>query len=464
MSLVSQALDNDQAALNVVANNVANASTTGYTEETPAWQQNSTVTINGVSYGQGSTMTGPQSQRDTILNQRLNQQQQDYSGSTTRLAALNSIQDVFTPASSSSSDAGNIGTDLTSFFSSFSALEAAPTTQSLREKVLSSATTLASDISSAAGSLETQKTSLDQEAVGVVTQINALTTSIASLNQQIMQSDPSGTDAGTLEDQRQQDLANLSKLIGVDQVSTANNGLELTTSSGQVLVSNSNSYQLTTGTVNGVTDIFSNGVDITSDVASGGGSLGGYLTARDTDVTGAISSLDQLAYSVSTQVNSLNNAGQDLDGDTVNAGNIFNAPTTVSGSALAMSVTMTDPNHIAAASSTAGTGDNTNATAMADLANQSIVNGATPADYYSSFVSTLGATVTTVQTENTAQSASVTQLQTQVDSISSVNLNDEASSLTTMERAYQAASQMYSILNNLMSSALNLGTETTVSG
>jgi flagellar hook-associated protein 1 FlgK len=38
-NLMSGALDADQAALNVVANNVANANTPGYTEETPDWQQ-----------------------------------------------------------------------------------------------------------------------------------------------------------------------------------------------------------------------------------------------------------------------------------------------------------------------------------------------------------------------------------------------------------------------------------------
>jgi flagellar hook-associated protein 1 FlgK len=92
------------------------------------------------------------------------------------------------------------------------------------------------------------------------------------------------------------------------------------------------------------------------------------------------------------------------------------------------------------------------------------VNGQTPTNYYSSFVSTLGSTVSAVQTQNTAQTASVSQMQSQVNSQSSVNLNDEASSLTTLERSYQAASQVFSILNNVLSSALNLGTETTVSG
>jgi flagellar hook-associated protein 1 FlgK len=461
LSLMTQALDSDQAALNVTSNNVANASTTGYTEETPTWQENSSVVISGISYGQGATMTGATSQRDTVLQERLNQQQQLASASSTRLTALDSVQAVFTPSSGTSTTTGDIGTDLTSFFSSFSSLESSPTSNSLREKVLSSASTLASDVSSAASSLESQRSALDQEASGVVSQVNALTTSIAQLNQQI-QATGTSTD-NSLEDQRQNDLAKLSTLVGVNQVSTGNDGMQITTTSGQLLVSGDSSYQLTTGMSGGVTHIYSGTTDITSGLASGGGQLGGYLTARDTDIPNTLSSLDQLAYSVSTQVNTLNNAGTDQAGDTSNAGDIFSAPTQVSGSALSMSVVMTDPDHIAAASSTAGTGDNSNAIAMAALASQTIVSGQTPTNYYSDFVSTLGSTVSNVETENTAQTASVTQLQTHVDSISAVNLNDEASSLTTMERSYQAAAQVFSTLNTLMAQAINIGTETTVS-
>jgi flagellar hook-associated protein 1 FlgK len=90
-------------------------------------------------------------------------------------------------------------------------------------------------------------------------------------------------------------------------------------------------------------------------------------------------------------------------------------------------------------------------------------NGQTPTDYYSNFVSTLGSTVSSVQTENTAQNASVTQLQTQNSALSSVNLDDEASSMSTLERSYQAASQVFTMLNTIMASALNLGEQATVS-
>jgi len=619
LSLTTGALDADQAALSVVANNVANANTTGYTVETPDWQQNQPISVGGIQVGDGVRETGATSQRDRVLEERLDQQQQLASASSSRLTALNSMQALFTPDSgSSSSTAGDIGSDITSFFDSFSSLESDPTDNALREQVLSSASTLAGDISSAANSLNTQGAALDQDASGVVSQVNALTGAIAQLNLQIQSTSPDA-DAGTLEDQRQQDLSQLSQLIGINQVTTENNGLSITTTSGQLLVSEGQNFQLSTGTVNGATDFFLGGADITSELATGGGQLGGDLTARNVDIPGALSSLDQLAYSISTSVNAQNNSGTDLDGVTGTVANplyIFNEPATVAGSAANMSVIMTDPNQIAAAGAGSGTGDNSNAVAMANFAKEPLagpttsfsltenldsttpVNGTTtgnvqvydtlgkthvatvtytqkgantwgysvalpaaafasgvstpvtgtmtfnpvtgnlaqiqptgaanpetvgtaggdvssiplgftgladgaanlnigwkllaangtsiinqsaaasaqtgqsqngfagnqtPINYYSNFVSTLGATVSEVQTENTAQNASVTQLQTQNNALSSVNLNDEAAAMSTLESSYQAASRVFTLLNTVMTSALNLGVETAVS-
>jgi flagellar hook-associated protein 1 FlgK len=649
-----------------------------------------------------------------VLQERLDQQQQLASASSARSTALDSVQALFTPDSgSTTATAGDIGNDITSFYSSFQSLEAQPTSNALRQGVLSAATTLASDISGAAASLNSQTAALNQDASGVTSQVNALTSAIAQVNAQIQSTSPNG-DAGTLEDVRQQDLSSLSKLIGINQITTENNGLTITTTSGQVLVSGGTSNQLTTGTVGGNTDFFVGSTNVTSQLASGGGELGGYLTARDTDIPSVMSSLDQLAYSVSTSVNALNNAGTDYKGvegtGTNSAGvtgtgttalYIFSQPTQVSGAAASMSVVMTDPNQIAAAGFGDGTGDNSNATAMANLDNASLVqpaatttfsvtqnldsstavngvttgdvtlydskgashdatitytnqgantwdysismpetltantgvanqvsysfgsgetvdpatnltitgtmgagtatitaptvsageavgtagppatgyvgaldaaltaagitgvtvtntggvltiagatatagsviadpvasagatgtltfdssgnltspaanvsgitfaglsdgastlnldwglyatggasnvtqttaasgqtaesqngtasvkNGQTPIDYYSNMVSTLGSTVSSAKTENTAQTASVTQLTTQNSALSSVNLNDEASALTTFERSYQAASQVFTMLDKIMASALNLGDSTAV--
>ncbi|MFP5206364.1 MAG: flagellar hook-associated protein FlgK [Acidobacteriota bacterium] len=699
--LISGALDADQQALSVIANNVANVNTPGYTRETPNWQENAPVVINGVAVGTGVTETGATSQRDRVLEERLDQQQQLSSASGTRLTALNSLQALFTPASGTSSTAGNIGADITSFFNSFSSLEANPTENAMREQVLSSASTLAGDISGAAQSVDAQRASLDQEASGVASQVNSLTGAIAQLNQQIQSAAPN-SDGGILEDQRQQDLSQLSQLIGINQVTTENNGLSVTTASGQLLVSQGQSFQLTTGVVNGMTNFYVNGQNIVpgSGPESVGGQLGGYLTARDVDLPAALQGLDQLAYGLSTTVNAQNQAGADLAGHSGTPSNpspdIFAQPAQVAGSAASMAVVMTDPKQIAAAGANGGSGDNSNALAMANLAGSSLIAssattafsmtqnlsstapvgntvtgtttvydaagksyqanvtytnlgggqwnyqasladvltpdtsvagqvrysfgagetvdpgtnltitgltaagtpatmvapavmtgepvgdaasgyvqalntqlaaagitgvtvsntggvltiaGATstqgnvvanpvatgasgtltfnaagvlqspaadvtgigfsgfsdgaapvslawnlygaggaaqitqtaaasaqtaeshdgtagisesPTDFYSNFVTTLGATVAQAQTENTAQSASVTQLQTQRNALSSVNLNDEASALALLETSYQAASQVFTILNTVVSSALNLGVETAV--
>jgi flagellar hook-associated protein 1 FlgK len=181
--------------------------------------------------------------------------------------------------------------------------------------------------------------------------VNSLTSAIAQLNVQIQSTSPD-SDAGVLEDQRQQDLSQLSQLIGINQITTENNGLAITTTSGQLLVSEGESYQLTTGTVSGETHFFVGTTDVTSDLMTGGGELGGYLTARDQDSPTVMASLHQLAYSVSTQVNAANNGGVDLGGVSGTAAaplDIFAEPAAVAGSAATMKVVMTDPSQIAAA-------------------------------------------------------------------------------------------------------------------
>jgi len=461
ISLITGALDADQAALDVTASNVANASNESYTRQVPNWSENQPIYINGEAIGTGVTVTGGVSQRDRVLDQRLDQQQQLSASSTALLTALTTLQDSFTPASSSTAT-GNIGTDISNFFDSYTQLESDPTSNAERQGVLTAATTLANDISSTAASLNAQQASLDQSATTVVTQVNALTANLAQINRQIQSTSPNA-DAGVLEDERQSDLNQLSQLIGINQIATEKNGLSVTTTGGQLLASEGASIPITTGEVGGVTHFYLGTTDITSALASGGGQLGGILTARDQSIPDALASLDQLAYGIATNVNTVNNAGTDIDGDNGNAGDIFNAPTQVAGSAAALTVVLTDPNKIAAAGLGKGSGDNSNALAAANLATQNIVGGQTPSNFYSNLVSTLGASVSETTTQNTALIASVTQLQSQVNALSGVNLNDEASNLEQFQRAYQAASEVFSILNTVYASAINLGVEATVS-
>jgi flagellar hook-associated protein 1 FlgK len=100
---------------------------------------------------------------------------------------------------------------------------------------------------------------------------------------------------------------------------------------------------------------------------------------------------------------------------------------------------------------------------MADVANADVAGGQTASNFYAALIAELGATVSSVTAANTAQQAALTALQQQNAAVSSVSLDEEASNLTEYERAYQAASQMFNVVDTVMTSALNLGVQTAVS-
>jgi flagellar hook-associated protein 1 len=458
--IIQGALLADQQAINVTANNVGNANTPGYTREIVNWQQNDPVTIDGQQVGTGSSISSVSSQRDLILNQAIDQQQQSLSAAQSRLNGLTAVENIFNQVTTgnSSSGTGGIGGALSNFFGSLSSLEASPSNNSVRATVLSAAQSLAGSFNSAASQLTGDTNSLNLQVTTSVQQINGLTKTLASLNQEISTTTPTG-DAGTLEDQRQQALSQLSQLIDVNQIQTSNNGLTLTTANGTVLVSGNKSYALSTSlSSTGAEAVLSGGQDISSSIQ--GGSLGGTLTNLYQDIPAVQSQIDTLAYQVASNVNAVQVAGADENGA---AGvPLFNLPATATGAAATISVAITDPAKIAAAAVGNGPGDSSNAQTMAALANKAIVGGATPSGYYAAFLAGLGSNVQSLTTQVSSVTASLTQLTTQQGSLSGVSQNEEAMNLQTYERSYQAASQTFNILNTLMSVALNLGVQTAV--
>lgn len=464
-NIATGALAADQAAISVVAGNIANANTPGYSTETVQWGSADTVTVGGRSEAGGVTITGVASQRDRILNQRIDQQAQEQSDGTARLAALNDLQSIFAGAitatgSATSSGVVDIGQQLTAFFQSFSSLAADPSNTSLRTGVLSAAQSLTSTFNQVSESLGQQRAGLDATVASAATQVNALTKDIAALNAKISTSSPSA-DAGTLEDQRQYDIQQLSQLVGIHQITNDANSLTITTTSGAVLVAGGQSVDLQMQSSGGVTHLLLGGVDQTSALTGNGGQIGGALEARDFDIPNALGLIDQLAWSVGNAVNGQQASGADANGAMGAA--IFALGGSMTGAAGAISIVLMDPNGVAASSSGAGAQDGSNATAMAALASAKIVGGQTANASYAGLVGQIGANVSQATTTQASQSASLTQLQSQQSALSSVDMNDQAALLQTYEQSYQAAAKVFTILNSVISSAINLGVETAVS-
>jgi len=461
MSLTNAALDADQSAINVTANNVANQNTAGYTRETVSFEASDAVSLSGYQGLDESVSATTVSQRSRVLEQQLQQQTQSSTASTATLTALQNIQSMF-GLTSTATDASSttLGTAMNTFFSSLTALSSNPTDAATQTAVLTAATALASAFNTTSQGLTTEVTSLNSQIATAAQQVNGLTATVAQLNQQITNLSPN-QDAGTLEDARQQAILQLSSILGVDQITTQNNGVTLTTSDGTVLVSGNQSYALSTTTIGGNTAIVAGDPPTTLPDDLQGGAIGGMLQARDGAIPPMQSAIDQLAYAIGTAVNTQNEAGTTSSGTAGTA--IFTLPTTATGAAATINVALTSGTGIATAAPGEGTSGTTNALALANLATTNLVSGQTASNNFTSFIGSLGTAVSSATTQNTANTASLAQAQTQRDSLSAVSLDDEATSLTNYQRSYEAAAKVFDIVDQMMADALNLGQQTPVS-
>ncbi len=458
-NLATSSLSSDQAALTVVANNVANQSTVGYTREVSTFDSGPTVELNGVVSSYGAPTVTVASQRDRVLEQRVQQQTQAEAASGSRLGVLSQIQDVFSlSASSATAGSTQIGTAIDGFFSSLTALSANPADASTRQAVITAATAVASAANAGATQLGQIQNNVNSDLSTSVAAVNGLTSAIAGLNLQIQEYKP-GSDAGALEDQRQSDITQLSQYVGLDQITTESNGVTLTSTDGTPLVLGGSSHALSSAVVNGKTKILdSTGKDLTGGIT--GGSVGGLLTAQSTDLPAVSTALDALTYRIATAVNTQNEAGLTTTGAAGTA--VFAIPATATGAAGAISVIATGA-ALAAAGTGEGSTGNTNGLALAGIQQQTDSSGATVDQNLAALLSTIGSAASSTSELNTAQQATLTQLTSQRDSLSTVSLDEEAASLTQYQNSYNAAAKLFSIVNTLYASALNLGEETTVS-
>jgi len=461
LALAQQALMANQAALNITSNNVANQNTPGYTREVATWQENDSVTIGNVTIGGGASVGAAASQRDRILEKRVQQQTQTQTQSEALSDALSQVESIFGLSSSSSSASSTaLGSAMNDFYNSLSSLTANPSDTATRQKVISAASNLVGAFNSAANQMAGVAQDLDQQVSGYVSTVNGLLSTVATLNQKISSTSPNA-DAGTLEDQRQQAIAQLSQYIGLDQITNENNQITLTTTNGALLVSGAQSYSLGTTQVSGKTNIVA-GVPPT-DVTSGltGGALGGALEARDQLIPQYQSALDNLAYDMASKVNQVNTQGLDASGAAGQA--IFTLPTSASGAASQIAMATTDPKAIAAAAVGEGSQGSSNALLLAGLANGVDVAGQTPSDFLTALLGKIGSAAQAASSDNTTQQAALSQLTSQRNALSGVSLDEEAANLTMYQRSYEAAAKIFSITDELMASALNLGVTTAVS-
>jgi flagellar hook-associated protein 1 FlgK len=108
-------------------------------------------------------------------------------------------------------------------------------------------------------------------------------------------------------------------------------------------------------------------------------------------------------------------------------------------------------------SNSSGTGDNRNALAASNQQSVGVLSGGTISvtGAASALITAVGSQAQQVNTAQTAQTAVNTQALANVQSVSGVNLDEEAANLLQWQQAYQASAQAFSIGNTTFTTFLS---------
>jgi len=306
------ALQAFQQAIEVTSNNVANASTPGYDEESIDLNTALPQDAGGIAIGSGVDVSGVQRAYSQAAETQLNTSQSTLSQLTALQNYTSQIDNLF------GTTAGGLTTALQNYYSGWSAVADDPTSSSAREALLGDASALAANLNSTSSQLQEMNSDVNTRITADVNQINSISTQISTLNTQITQSSGSGQTPNQLLDQRDELVSNLSQLTGVTTTSNSDGSINVYLGNGQPLVLDQNTYALSTvpnqfnASQLEVASTASDGASISSSITSG--DLGGLLSARTQAIDPAINQLGQIATAVAQSANTQQASGLDLNG------------------------------------------------------------------------------------------------------------------------------------------------------
>ena len=301
-------LSTAQAGLDIISNNIANVNTEGYTRKVFV-PQSVVLAGNGAGVQIGDVISN--------VDQNLLKDTRNSRSAVGLLATTSSyfkrIQDTFgTPQSNSS-----ISHQINSLQTEWSTLTSSPETVSQQLAAIQAGRSVADGLANMSKTVQTLRLNADREIEGAVADVNSYLQNIATLNDQIAFNAATSKQTEDLEDKRDVALNKLSDLIDIRYFKNANSSMTVFTSDGTTLVESqavkvshvgltqvapTSSYA--GGDFNG---IFAGVRDITSAIRSG--KLKSLIDMRDSTLPDMQAQIDQLAKSLTEQVNQVHNRG-----------------------------------------------------------------------------------------------------------------------------------------------------------
>lgn len=313
IQLAGNTLRATDIALQVVGNNIANASTPGFTRQEVNFTPAPTQRYGNLLLGMGVRIAGIVQKFDENLGERARGASSDTASSEVQKNIYGQLEGLLGELGDS-----DLSTSLNNFFASVNDVLNQPESVSVRNLAVLKGQTLAADINRLADRVRQIRTDANDRVVDAANDINRLINSVQDLNVKIAASEGgiATSDAAGLRDQRNASLAELAKLVEIQVREQPSGGVAVFTSDGNYLVYEgiARAVQVVNKSDRGQTVSQIQLTDTTSPLAATAGEVGGLMTARDQILGGALDGLDNLARTLVFEFNKVHSSGQGLAG------------------------------------------------------------------------------------------------------------------------------------------------------
>ncbi len=299
-------------ALDVVAHNIANANTPGYSRQEVLFAERPPSLSYGHLVGQGVDIADIRSAYNEATEFSINRNTSDSAAIDAQLQTVRDIESLLTPGQ------GSISDHLESLFNELESLTAHPDDAGARTVVVHTAGLLAQGIHDLSNQLRAMRTSLDEQIVTSLTEIHQLSAQLASVSAEIRDAEWQGRSSANLVSQRNQLLDALSEQIDVRMERQPNADAEVNYTNtvfrlaGGQLAFGSDPVELIANTSGPETTILRTGSAEPLSVSDG--RLGGLLTARNEIVPEYLARIDAFAKSLIAALDTAHATGVGTDG------------------------------------------------------------------------------------------------------------------------------------------------------
>ena len=448
LSIARSALLTHQLAMNVTAQNIANAQTQGYSRQRLDIVPFSPYRTADGLLGRGVTDQGILRARDQFFDAAFRRESGLLSRSNTLLEFLGQVEAVMNEPSDS-----GLGAAIDGLFQAFSDLANDPTGVVARDQARSAAMQVASRLRQLDGAVSQASQDAFTRMQSDVAEANDLAQRIAKLNVDITANGGPNIRAADLEDQRDLLIDRLSTLVGVRVLQHDDGTVGIV--AGDVLLVDGG----TAGTLE-VRALAGGGFGVALQGAAGtfdpqAGSLEALADLTAVTLPALRADLDALAQALVTEVNTVHRSGYTLTGAT-NAD--FFDPAGVTAATIAVAPGILASTDAIAAGATPAVGDANLALQLAGLGRATIasLSGRSFRDHFTSLASGLGTLVRDATQDATAGSTLVDRAETLRSSVSGVSLDEEMVSLIAQQQAFQAAARLIRVADEMMQDLMQI--------